>query len=77
MTSSLDEIRERAPKKSMFRLTPASAVAEVAWQAYRHPSRLHWYVPPGIRWVDRLKGLSPELVRRGMTKSLPALTEEE
>lgn len=57
----------------MFRLMPASSVAEAAWRAYQHPSRLHWYVPNGIRWIDRFKGLSPELVRNRVLKSLPAL----
>src|SRR6201997_1642732 len=62
-TTSMDDIRARAPKKGPFRLMPASSVAEVAWQAYHHPSRLHWYVPESISWIDRLKGLKPELVR--------------
>jgi hypothetical protein len=48
-------------------------VAEAAWQAYHHPTRLHWYVPKSIRWIDRLKGLSPELVRSRIIKVLPAL----
>jgi NAD(P)-dependent dehydrogenase (short-subunit alcohol dehydrogenase family) len=71
---SMDEIRARAPKKGMFRLMPASSVADVAWQAYHNPSRLHWYVPDSIRWIDRLKGLSPELVRGRVAKALPTLT---
>ena len=62
-----------APKKGMFRLMPASSVAEVAWQAYHDPKRLHWYVPKGIRLIDLFKGLSPEFVRRSIVKSLPAL----
>ena len=36
-----------APKKGMFRLMPASSVAECAWAAY-HSDKLHWYVPPEI-----------------------------
>lgn len=52
---------------------PASSVAEVAWRAYHHPRRLHWYVPRSIRLIDVFKGLSPEFVRRSIVKSLPAL----
>jgi NAD(P)-dependent dehydrogenase (short-subunit alcohol dehydrogenase family) len=72
-TRSAEEIAATAPKKGMFRLLPAASVAEVAWQAYHHPSRLHWYVPKSIRWIDRVKGLSPEMVRGRIVKSLPAL----
>ena len=72
-TLSAEQIRAATPRKGMFRLMPASSVAEAAWQAYHHPSRLHWYVPNGIRWIDRIKGLSPELVRNRVLKSLPAL----
>ncbi len=72
--TSAEELRARAPKKGLFRLMPATAVAEVAWQAYHHPTRLHWYVPKGIRIIDLLKGLSPEFVRGRIRKSLPALT---
>ncbi|HUH68551.1 MAG TPA: SDR family oxidoreductase [Mycobacterium sp.] len=68
-----EEIRASAPKKGMFRLMPATSVAEVALQAYHHPTRLHWYVPKSIRLIDLLKGLSPEFVRGRIVKSLPAL----
>jgi NAD(P)-dependent dehydrogenase (short-subunit alcohol dehydrogenase family) len=68
-----DELRATAPRKGLFRLMPASSVAEVAWQAYHDPKRLHWYVPKSIRLIDLFKGLSPELVRRSIVKSLPAL----
>jgi NAD(P)-dependent dehydrogenase (short-subunit alcohol dehydrogenase family) len=69
-TLKSEDIRVRAPKKGLFRLMPASSVADVAWRAYQHPTRLHWYVPESIRWIDRIKGLSPELVRRRIVKSL-------
>jgi NAD(P)-dependent dehydrogenase (short-subunit alcohol dehydrogenase family) len=72
-----EEIRAAAPKKGMLRMMPASSVAEVAWRAYQHPTRLHWYVPNSIRWLDRIKGLSPELVRRSIIKSLPQLLPKE
>ena len=75
-TLSIDEIRAAAPKKGMFRLMPASSVAEAAWQAYHNPTRLHWYVPNSIRWIDRLKGLSPEWVRGRIVKALPDLWPE-
>src|SRR6202012_81589 len=70
---SAEELRASAPKKGMFRLMPATSVAEAAWQAYHHPKRLHWYVPKSIRVIDVLKGLSPEFVRTRIVKSLPAL----
>ncbi|MGE5694557.1 MAG: SDR family oxidoreductase [Candidatus Sericytochromatia bacterium] len=76
-TMTHDELVARSPKKGMLRLMPASSVAEAAWQAYRHPSRLHWYVPESIRWIDRLKGLSPELVRSQIVKQLPRFTGEQ
>lgn len=68
-----EQLHATAPKKGMLRLMPASSVAETAWQAYRHPKRLHWYVPKSIRLIDVFKGLSPEFVRRSIVKSLPAL----
>jgi NAD(P)-dependent dehydrogenase (short-subunit alcohol dehydrogenase family) len=68
-----EELRAGAPKKGLFRLMPATSVAEAAWQAYHNPKRLHWYVPKGIRVIDLLKGLSPEFVRGRIVKSLPAL----
>jgi NAD(P)-dependent dehydrogenase (short-subunit alcohol dehydrogenase family) len=72
-TMSAEELRASAPKKGLFRLMPATSVAEAAWQAYHNPKRLHWYVPKSIRLIDVLKGLSPELVRGRIVKSLPAL----
>jgi NAD(P)-dependent dehydrogenase (short-subunit alcohol dehydrogenase family) len=74
MTS--DQLRKTAAKKGMFRLMPASSVAEAAWQAYQHPKKLHWYVPDSIRWIDRLKGISPELVRDRIGKALPGIAPD-
>jgi NAD(P)-dependent dehydrogenase (short-subunit alcohol dehydrogenase family) len=71
--TSADDIRSSAPKKGLMRLMPAASVAEAAWQAYHNPKRLHWYVPKGIRMIDLLKGLSPELVRSRIVKALPGL----
>jgi NAD(P)-dependent dehydrogenase (short-subunit alcohol dehydrogenase family) len=75
-TLTTEELHARSPKKGMFRLMPASSVAEAAWQAYRNPRRLHWYVPESIRWIDRIKGISPELMRSRIVKELPGLTGE-
>ncbi|HZQ31440.1 MAG TPA: SDR family oxidoreductase [Mycobacterium sp.] len=74
-TMTHDELRARAPKRGMMRLMPASSVAEAAWQAYHNRRRLHWYVPRSIRWIDRIKGLSPEFTRGRIVKALPQLTE--
>src|ERR1700761_3760718 len=71
--TSAEELRANAPKKGLFRLMPASSVAEAAWEAYHHPKRLHWYVPKSIRLIDLFKGLSPEFVRGRIIKSLPAM----
>jgi len=75
-TMSAEELRASAPRKGMFRLMPATSVAEAAWQAYHDPKRLHWYVPKSIRLIDMLKGLSPEFVRGRIVKSLPALMRQ-
>ena len=75
--TSAEELRASAPKKGLMRLMPAASVAEAAWQAYHHPKRLHWYVPKGIRMIDLLKGLSPELVRSRIVKSLPGLMPKQ
>ena len=76
-SASADDIRASAPKKGLMRLMPASSVAEAAWQAYHNPKRLHWYVPKGIRMIDLLKGLSPELVRGRIVKALPGLMPKQ
>lgn len=76
-TRTAEDIRAAAPKRGMMRLMPASSVAEAAWQAYHHPTRLHWYVPKGIRLVDRIKGISPEMVRDRIAKSLPTLLPDQ
>jgi NAD(P)-dependent dehydrogenase (short-subunit alcohol dehydrogenase family) len=75
--TSAQDVRASAPKKGLMRLMPASSVAEAAWQAYQNPKRLHWYVPKGIRMIDLLKGLSPELVRGRIVKALPGLMPKQ
>ena len=73
---SAEQLRASAPKKGLFRLMPASSVAQAAWEAYHHPKRLHWYVPKSIRLIDVLKGVSPEFVRARIVKSLPGLMSD-
>jgi NADP-dependent 3-hydroxy acid dehydrogenase YdfG len=51
------------PKKGIFRLLPASDVAKCVWEAY-NGNKLHYYVPKGLAWIDRMKGFSPEMVRK-------------
>ncbi len=57
------DIEGQAPKKGMFRLMPAEAIAKAAFAAYGS-TRLHWYVPPEIEWIDRLKVFFPNFIRR-------------
>ncbi|HUO92473.1 MAG TPA: SDR family oxidoreductase [Rhizomicrobium sp.] len=64
-----EEFYANAPKKGMFRLTPATAIAETVWKAYGS-DKLHWYVPEGIAWIDRIKGISPTFMRRQIAKSI-------
>jgi NAD(P)-dependent dehydrogenase (short-subunit alcohol dehydrogenase family) len=67
-----DEFYARAPKKGMFRLMPADSVAKCVWEAY-HGSKLHYYVPNDIAWIDRIKGFAPVFIRNRITKMLPGL----
>jgi len=69
---SRETIAQNAPKKGMFRLMPASSVAEAAWTAY-HSDTLHHYVPKELKWIDRIKGFSPEYMRKQILKRFPAL----
>ena len=68
-----EQFYAKAPKKGMFRLMPASSVAECVWNAY-HGNRLHWYVPAEIAWIDRIKGFAPMFIRAQILKLFPALT---
>jgi NAD(P)-dependent dehydrogenase (short-subunit alcohol dehydrogenase family) len=65
-----------APKKGPFRLMPPSAVAEAVWAAYGS-DKLHWYVPPQIAWIDRIKGFSPETIRKRIKKMTGGLVRTE
>jgi NAD(P)-dependent dehydrogenase (short-subunit alcohol dehydrogenase family) len=62
-----------APKKGPFRLMPPSAVAQAVWAAYGS-EKLHWYVPPEIAWIDRIKGFSPETIRKRIKKLTARVT---
>jgi len=66
---SEDEFYKNAPKKGMFRLMPASSVADCAWAAY-HSDKLHWYVPPQIRRLDVMKALAPKFTRDQIRKRI-------
>jgi len=67
-----DEFYAAAPKKGMFRLTPAKAIAETVWKAYTS-DKLHWYVPEGIAWIDRIKGFAPSYMRKQIAKNMSGL----
>jgi NAD(P)-dependent dehydrogenase (short-subunit alcohol dehydrogenase family) len=64
-----EEFYANVPKKGMFRLMPASSVAECAWEAYRS-DKLHWYVPKEIRRIDVIKALAPKFMRNQIAKRL-------
>ncbi|MCK0174127.1 MULTISPECIES: SDR family oxidoreductase [Mycobacteriaceae] len=74
-TGPATDVTASAPKRGPLRLMPASSVAETAWAAYRHPRRLHWYVPDSIAWLDRLQGLCPEFFRAQIRRALPRLSD--
>jgi len=64
-----EESVSNAPKRGPFRLMPPESVAEVVWRAY-HEDRLHWYVPPGIAWLDRIKAIAPRFLRNRFSAGL-------
>ena len=69
-----EQLQTMAPKKGMFRLMPASSVAECVWRAYHAPkTKLHYYVPEEIAWIDRIKGIAPNFMRGRILKLFPAL----
>jgi NAD(P)-dependent dehydrogenase (short-subunit alcohol dehydrogenase family) len=71
---SEDEFYARAPKTGMFRLMPASSVAECVFEAYNSAKpKLHYYVPKEIAWIDRIKGFAPSFMRSRIMKLLPGL----
>jgi len=64
-----EELRANAPKRGMFRLMPASSVAECVWAAYAS-DKLHWYVPPEIGRIDVIKALAPKFMRAQIRKRI-------
>jgi NAD(P)-dependent dehydrogenase (short-subunit alcohol dehydrogenase family) len=75
---SEDEFYANAPKKGMFRLMPASSVAECVWRAYHSEKmKLHYYVPDDIAWIDRIKGFAPSYMRSRIMKLFPALAPQQ
>jgi short-subunit dehydrogenase len=45
------ELKAVFPKEGMWRVMPASAVAEAVWSAYES-KQLHWYVPAELAEYD-------------------------
>ncbi|MGD0145002.1 MAG: SDR family oxidoreductase [Rhizomicrobium sp.] len=64
-----EEFYDNAPKKGMFRLMPATSIAETVWRAYSS-DKLHWYVPADIAWIDRIKGFAPSFIRNQIRKRI-------
>lgn len=73
---SEEEFYAQAPKKGMFRLLPARAVADAVWSAYGS-DRLHWYVPKDLAWIDRIKGFAPSFMRKQIAKNIAQLAGPE
>jgi NAD(P)-dependent dehydrogenase (short-subunit alcohol dehydrogenase family) len=71
-----EEFYKNAPKSGMFRLMPASSVAECVWAAYQS-DKLHWYVPPGIAWIDRMKAIAPRFTRAQIKKRVLSVFGED
>ena len=70
-------IQDNVPAEGMARVLPSSEVAETLWRAY-FSDQLHWYVPEELRKIDRIKGESPERVRKGFfTTGISAFDKEE
>jgi NAD(P)-dependent dehydrogenase (short-subunit alcohol dehydrogenase family) len=69
---SEEEFYANAPKRGMFRLTPASEVAQCVWAAYGS-ERLHWYVPRAIGRIDLLKAIAPRLTRSVVGRNIRRL----
>lgn len=73
-----EQFYANAPKKGMFRLMPASSVADCVWEAYTSAKpKLHYYVPKEIAWIDRIKGFAPNYMRSRIMKLLPGLARPQ
>jgi len=65
----LDEMKENAPKKGMWRLLPAEAVADAVWASYHDKNgKLHWYVPDDLEKLESAVTENIEAVRDGSKK---------
>ncbi len=65
----LAEMKEIAPKKGMWRVLPAEAVADVVWASYHDKSgKLHWYVPDDLEKLEKTVAADIEAVRDGSKK---------
>lgn len=60
--ADFDPVRD-APKSGPFRLIQPEEVANAVWEAYTVGGKLHYYVPKGIAWVDRIKAFAPMWMR--------------
>ena len=54
--------KAQLPTSGMWRVMPAQAVAQAAWDAY-HGDALHWFVPAELADLDRQSTAAPEAVR--------------
>jgi NADP-dependent 3-hydroxy acid dehydrogenase YdfG len=70
------EVRESAPKKGMLRLMPPEAVAQAVWEAYTVGGKLHYYVPPEIGRIDKLKVFAPMFVRGQIAKKIAQMVRK-
>jgi NAD(P)-dependent dehydrogenase (short-subunit alcohol dehydrogenase family) len=62
-----EELYER--KKGLFRLIQPTEIADAVWGAYRS-DKIHWYVPKGIEWIDRIKAFAPRFMRKQVQKQI-------
>lgn len=65
-----EDVRRNAPKKGLFRLMPPTAVAEAVWEAYSVGGKLHYYVPPEIGRIDKMKVFAPMFTRNQIAKMM-------
>lgn len=72
---SEEEFYAQAPKRGMFRLLPPTEVAETVWKAYGS-TKLHWYVPSELAWIDRLKAFFPNAIRSRIARQIRSITGE-
>ena len=64
-----DHIKQNSPTEGMWRLIPATVVAEAVWSAY-NSDKIHWYVPAELAEFDQMATANPEAVRDQMATTL-------